>query len=131
MLSICSAIAPRASSTGTRRRRIVHQKVQSKSPKYRRRRIVANADGDAKDEGPPPARENVDWREFRARLVASESSAQEEDGGPPGQMKKGLAPGGGPSWAHALTRPERGALLMAMDGEPGWWRHVVILILGE
>lgn len=124
MFATCPTLAPRAGTTATPRRRIVHQKVHS-NPR-RQSSIVARADGDAaKDDGPPPARENVDWREFRARLVASESQG---DDVMPGRLKKGLTP---QAWAHALTRPERGALLMAMDGEPGWWRHVVILILGE
>lgn len=124
MFATAPTLAPRAGTTATPRRRIVHQKVHS-NPR-RQSSIVARAEGDAaKDDGPPPARENVDWREFRARLVASESQGDDVT---PGGMKKGLTP---QAWAHALTRPERGALLMAMDGEPGWWRHVVILILGE
>lgn len=128
MFATAPTLAPRGWTHAPPRRRIVHQKVHS-NPR-RQSSIVARsgADGEgdaAKDDGPPQARENVDWREFRARLVASESAGDDVT---PGGMKKGLTP---QAWAHALTRPERGALLMAMDGEPGWWRHVVILILGE
>lgn len=96
-----------------------------------RQLIVKACDGRSGDSHPrssdlpddlclPLAGADTDWREFRARLVASTASDQ----GPSTSEDE--------PWAHALASPEQGCLLLAsplyfLDGQQ-YFRNAVILI---
>lgn len=60
----------------------------------------------------PVAGSGVDWREFRAQLVASASRQEqgEDAGAATANPRTGLGDG---VWAHPIPRPEKGCLLIA------------------
>jgi len=73
-----------------------------------------------------------DWRAFRARLVASEKSSALQNIG----LIEGLAstaPQVGSrsngSWAHVISRPEPGCLLVTRQRDMGFFDRSVILLL--
>ncbi|CAL1363702.1 unnamed protein product [Linum trigynum] len=79
-----------------------------------------------------PIRANLDWREFRASLVAKEQahkSETETHSSQSGSLQepKPLAP----KWAHPLSVPETGCVLVAtekLDGVRTFERTVVLLL---
>ncbi|CAI0556740.1 unnamed protein product [Linum tenue] len=79
-----------------------------------------------------PIRGNLDWREFRASLVAQEQAHKSEtethsSQSDPFQEPKPLAP----KWAHPLSIPENGCVLVAtekLDGVRTFERTVVLLL---
>lgn len=90
-----------------------------------------------------PGSDGEDWRTFRARLVANEahvlgrghgtkSSPQDGKHGAAGAADAGAEkPEGfdGARWAHSLSRPEAGGLLLAReDLDGGWFGRSVVLL---
>uniref|UniRef100_A0A1D1ZEC5 UPF0301 protein Cag_1601 n=1 Tax=Anthurium amnicola TaxID=1678845 RepID=A0A1D1ZEC5_9ARAE len=75
---------------------------------------------------------NLDWRTFRATLVAQEKGPTKETDGPseelvPGKPSSGL----GSKWAHPIPVPEAGCVLIAtdkLDGVRNFERTVVLLL---
>lgn len=69
----------------------------------------------------------MDWREFRARLIATDTSNETL-----AARVDAAAGEGGAAWAHGLANAEKGAILVARDEDAAsFWSHVVILLLGE
>lgn len=69
----------------------------------------------------------MDWREFRARLIARDTSNETL-----AARVDAAAAEGGAAWAHGLPNAEKGAILVARDEDAAsFWSHVVILLLGE
>jgi hypothetical protein len=85
---------------------------------------------DANDDADERAREGdraMDWRQFRARLIAKETSNETL-----AARVDAAAGEGGAAWAHGLVNAEKGAILVARDEDAAsFWSHVVILLLGE
>ena len=70
----------------------------------------------------------VDWREFRARMVAQYS----ENAALGASIDAASRDGSPPTWAHGLENLEKGALLVAVEEDASsFWSHVVIFMLGE
>jgi putative transcriptional regulator len=70
----------------------------------------------------------VDWREFRARMVARYS----ENAALGASIDAASRDGSPPTWAHGLENLEKGALLVAVEEDASsFWSHVVIFMLGE
>eukprot|EP00884_Botryococcus_braunii_P007706 jgi/Botrbrau1/16937/Bobra.49_2s0006.1 len=75
----------------------------------------------------------TDWREFRAKLVLSESQQQQgrEDAGPAGPKPRTELGDG--VWAHPITQPEKGCLLLAhplmfQDNQKYFAQAVILLV---
>ena len=85
---------------------------------------------DARDEADERERAGervMDWREFRARLIARDTSNETL-----AARVDAAAAEGGAAWAHGLPNAEKGAILVARDEDAAsFWSHVVILLLGE
>ena len=65
----------------------------------------------------------MDWREFRARLIARDTSNETL-----AARVDAAAAEGGAAWAHGLPNAEKGAILVARDEDAAsFWSHVVIL----
>lgn len=70
----------------------------------------------------------MDWREFRARMVAQYS----ENAALGASIDAASRDGSPPTWAHGLENLEKGALLVAVEEDASsFWSHVVIFMLGE
>ncbi|KMZ64794.1 Transcriptional regulator [Zostera marina] len=77
---------------------------------------------------------NVDWRTFRAQLVAQEEKSPEEDSdnvaskmSSPSDSSKGI----GKKWAHPISTPETGCILVAtekLDRVQNFERSVILLL---
>ncbi len=91
----------------------------------------------------PLAGSDTDWREFRARLVAStrsgsvtpapETAAPSEERTTTEASSSSTAPATR-GWAHSLSKPEKGCLLLAhpmlFHSSQTYFHQAVILILG-
>lgn len=97
----------------------------------------ASTSGSNDDETPGNAQ--LDWREFRARLVAR-SAAEAEERQREEQLETDAAAekaapqvGPGGSWAHPLANPEIGSLVIAKPGyfnqNQQYFNHAVIFLL--
>lgn len=97
----------------------------------------ASTSGSGDDDSPTAA--EIDWREFRARLVARSAAEaaerareeQIESDAAEDQAVPEVRPEG--SWAHPLVLPEVGALVIAKPGyfnqNQQYFNHAVILLL--
>lgn len=71
-----------------------------------------------------PLEPSTDWRAFRARLVAAESSETRDQRSDVGLQKVGEV-----QWAHRLAAPEAGCLLIGRQPGMGIFERSIILML--
>ena len=85
----------------------------------------------------PSVPSDVDWREFRARLIQSELGQQNAKEEPPEKQRTGNEAASETSsstqWAHPLFQPEKGALLLAspmmfLQSQKYFYLSVILLL---
>uniref|UniRef100_A0A7S1SJB7 Uncharacterized protein n=1 Tax=Tetraselmis chuii TaxID=63592 RepID=A0A7S1SJB7_9CHLO len=74
-----------------------------------------------------------DWRAFRAGLVAKEHAAFMTDAGTQDtiQLSYGASPQSTSRWAHLISQPEEGCLLVTRQPDMGFFDRTVILLLNH
>lgn len=78
-------------------------------------------------DGHPPAL-SQDWRLVRAQLVARELGSTGTATATPGSGPIGMLVKPAQHWAHQISHPEAGCLLVARSSNLGMFSHSVVLV---